>query len=250
MKVLLMLDGRTEAGGAPLIMHNEQLADPLNDFTRQIAKVSQKRKKTDAEYLELGHLEFLGGLYTNGNGPCLPAFNVLRCLQDGAKRTKRGADVLRGVTPLVQHVDIAYDGPRDAEEMWKAGGFALRKAVGIKQARTMRTRPIFHDWTAVIPVEVDATVFDPDTLANIWHDAGRYSGMGDMRPIYGRFKGTLTAWPLRTEDKMGEAAFALACAVRCKQIQIDDQDREDRNGSIAAILEGAIAKAKKLASKI
>lgn len=191
MKVLLKLDGRSDSGGAPLVMHNERLADPLDTHAREIAKVSKKRNKTEADHLEIARLEFHGGLYENGNGPCLPAWNIIRCLQDGAKRHKRGVDVLRGVYPLTDHADVQYDGPRDAKDLWQDGGFALRKTVGVQRSRTVRTRPIFTDWMAELPVEVDATVFDLDTLRNCWRDAGVYAGLGEMRPVYGRFVATI-----------------------------------------------------------
>jgi hypothetical protein len=191
VKVLLKLDGRTESGGSALVMHNERLADPLDEHTRGIAAVSKKRNKTEADHVEIGRLEFKGGMYVNGNGPCLPAWNILRCLQDGAKRHKRGVDILRYVYPLLEHADVQYDGPRDIDEMWKAGGFALRKSVGIQRSRTMRTRPIFTEWQAELPVEVDPTGFDLDTLSNLWREAGMFAGLGEMRPVYGRFKGTV-----------------------------------------------------------
>ncbi len=193
MKVLLKLDGSTATGGAPLVVHNERLADPLDEIVRKIAAISKKRNKTEADHLEIARLEFLGGLYTNGNGPCLPAWNILRCLQDGAKRHKRGVDVLRGVYPLAEHADLKYDGDkqRDPDEMWKEGTFSLRKTVGIQRARTMRTRPMFHEWSAELPVEVDPVVFDLDTLRNCWKDAGTYAGIGEMRPVYGRFTATI-----------------------------------------------------------
>jgi hypothetical protein len=193
VKVKLMLDGTTAAGGAALVCHNERLADPLDPLVREIAAVSKKRNKTEADHLEIARLEFLGGLYTNGNGPCLPAWNILRCLQDGAKRHKRGVDVLRGVYPLTDHADLFYDGDdnRDPAKMWKAGTYSLRKTVGIQRSRTMRTRPMFTEWSCELDVEVDPVVFDLDTLANCWKDAGKYAGIGEMRPVYGRFVGTL-----------------------------------------------------------
>jgi hypothetical protein len=193
MKVLLKLDGRVASGGAPLVVHNERLADPLDEIVRSISAISKKRNKTEADHLEIARLEFLGGLYTNGNGPCLPAWNILRCLQDGAKRHKRGVDVLRGVYPLSEHADLHYDGDkeRDPAKMWKAGTFSLRKTVGIQRSRTMRTRPMFTEWSAELNVEVDPIVFDLDTLANCWKDAGKYAGIGEMRPVYGRFDATL-----------------------------------------------------------
>lgn len=195
MKALLKLDGRTASGGSALVMHHERLADPLDDFTRSIGAISKKRNKTEADHMEIARLEFLGGMYTNGNGPCLPAWNILRCLQDGAKRHKRGADVLRGVYPLTDHADVLYKGPRDPDEMWKDGSFALRKTVGVQRARTMRTRPIFMDWQAELSIEVDPVVFDLDTLQNVWREAGIYAGLGEMRPVYGRFLATLEEVP-------------------------------------------------------
>jgi hypothetical protein len=249
MKVLLMADGRTAVGGTPLIMHNERLADPLDQYTRAISKIAKKRGKTDADHLEIGRLEFHGGLYTNGNGPCVPAINMLRCLQDGAKRVKRGADVLRGISPILQHADLAYEGAREADELWKQGGYALRKSVGVQRSRTMRTRPIFTDWSAVLPVEVDPTVFDPDTLAAIWHDAGIYSGLGDMRPIYGRFAGTITEWTIRTDDGLAEAAYALASAVAAGRIRAEDTGRLQKNGTVKDLIRGATSAAVKTAAK-
>lgn len=249
MKVLLMLDGRSAAGGTPLIMHNERLADPLDEYTRAISKVAKKRNKTDADHMEIGRLEFLGGLYMNGNGPCVPAINILRCLQQGAMRVKRGRDVLRGISPLAQHADLAYAGPREADEMWRVGGFSLRKSVGVQRSRTMRTRPLFHEWSAVLPVEVDPTVFDPDTLAATWRDAGVYAGLGDMRPIYGRFCGTLTEWTIRTEDGLGEAAYLLASAIAAQRIQIEDAGRAVRHGAIEEFLKGALKAASKLTAQ-
>jgi len=195
MQLVLVLDGRTDSGGAPLIMHSERLADPLDEWTRKIAAISKKRNKTEADHLEIGRLEFLGGMYVNGNGPALPAWNIIRCLQDGAKRHKRGQDVLRGVYPRAEHADVMYEGPRDPDAMWKAGTFALRKTVGIQRSRTVRTRPIFVDWQARLPIEIDDTVFDLDSLREFWRQAGIFAGIGDMRPVYGRFAGVIEEVP-------------------------------------------------------
>jgi hypothetical protein len=194
MKMILKLDGTTASGGTPLVTHHERLADPLEPIVREIAAVSKKRTKTEADHMEIARLEFLGGMYVNAKGePCLPSWNILRCLQDGAKRHKKGVDVPRGIAPLVHDVELHYHGDdeRDPDKMWKAGTFSLRKTVGIQRSRTMRTRPIFTEWSAELPIEVDPVIFDLDTLELCWGDAGRYAGLGEMRPIYGRFAGTI-----------------------------------------------------------
>jgi len=189
MRVTLYADGRTESGGTPMLMHNERLADPLDPYTRQLGAISSKRKKSEADHEAMAHIEFMGGLYTNGNGPCVPAWNLVRCLQEGGKRHKRGADVLRGVFPMAEHADVLYDGPRDPEDLWKDGGFKLRKGVGISGRKVMRTRPMFIDWQLRLPIEVDLVIFDLHVIDTLWLEAGRYYGLGDNRPINGRFKG-------------------------------------------------------------
>ena len=203
MQVTLKADGRAAAGGSSsLVVHNERLADPLDFFTREVQKIAKKRGKTEADHEAIGRWEFFGGLYTapvlgieDVYGSCdvvigLPAWNILRCLQDGATRHKRGRDVLRGVYPLTSFVPLAYNGPADPVAAWQAGCW-LRKTVGVQRSRTVRTRPMFTEWSYEMDVEVDATVFDLDTLRNCWHDAGVYVGQAEMRPVYGRFAGTI-----------------------------------------------------------
>ena len=63
VKLMLKADGTADAGGSPLICHNERLADPLDPFTRAISAISKKRSKQEADHLEIGHLECLGGLW-------------------------------------------------------------------------------------------------------------------------------------------------------------------------------------------
>jgi len=194
MKATLVLDGTTASNGSPLVCHNERLADPLDDIVREIKAISKKRNKTDADHEEIARLEFVGGFYLNDNGPCLPAWNILRCLQDGAKRHKRGLDVPRGIFPLAETVDLSYEGDdiRDPDVMWKEGGYSLRKTVGVQKSRVMRTRPMLREWSAELPIEIDDHIWDVDSLSTMWSDAGKYAGLGEMRPVYGRFVGTIT----------------------------------------------------------
>lgn len=207
MQVTLVATGHTASGGTPLVMHNERLVDPVDEFVMAIAAISGKRKKTHADHADMSRLEFYGGMYTtepltlayidatkrpkNGMAPCVPAVNVLRCLQQGGTKDKRGLDVLRGVHPVVDSATLTYDGPTDPVELYKDGRFLLRKSVGVQRARTMRSRPIFAEWSLRLPVEVDQHVFNIETVENIWAYAGRYVGLGEMRPIHGRFAATI-----------------------------------------------------------
>lgn len=190
-RMLVTLDGRAEVNGSPLLMHNERLADPLDAFSLEIGKISKKRGKTEADHLEISRLEFAGGMYFDDElGPYIPGWHVIRCIQNAGKQHKLGASVLRGVTPVTFKAPVQYDGPRDVEGLWRDGRFALRKSVGIGSSRTMRTRPVFEEWKLEVVVEVDLTQLDPDKVTELVEQAGRYQGIGDYRPLYGRFLGT------------------------------------------------------------
>ena len=72
--------------GEPLIMHNSQLANPLNEFTKAMKELTPKLKKTDQQHADIARLEWRGGLYWNEtDGPYLPGLNVRRALLDAAR---------------------------------------------------------------------------------------------------------------------------------------------------------------------
>lgn len=183
MKVRLTLTGT-----APLLMHNIQLADPLNPIVRAMKEISGKRKKTDEDLLRMAELEFKGGLYiTDELGPYVPGVNVEKCLVEGARVTKQGKQVERGLFVTDNEVPLLYQGPRTAEALWANEDFRSRLAVKVSTSRVQRTRPIFRDWAIEVAAEVDPALLNLDSLRAIAVDAGSMVGIGDYRPRYGRF---------------------------------------------------------------
>jgi hypothetical protein len=203
MQYRLVADGSVTAGGSAMIMHNERLADPLDTGTQALAEKSGLRKKTLADHKEMARREFLFGLYTEptiewpepkdswDSKIVVPAWNVLRCLEEGAKRSRRGRDVLRGVSPLREVCLLQYDGPITPAELWADPNFRIRKGVGVGQKKVMRTRPLFREWALHLEVEVDVDIWDVRNLKQAWKEAGMYAGLGDMRPVYGKFAGLI-----------------------------------------------------------
>jgi hypothetical protein len=201
-RLTVTFDGSSDIGGSPLLCHNERLADPLDPITMELAKLSGQRKKTEAIYLEMSRLEFVGGLYLDENEDIVvPSWNVVRCIQSGATRFKLGKDIVRALIPVTQYTPILYDGPRDIESMWNDGRFVSRKGVGISGRRIIRTRPSFVDWRVVTELELDLDILTPEKVDQCVKSAGKFEGFGDNRPSNGRFFGTAVLSPIARKTK-------------------------------------------------
>jgi hypothetical protein len=173
-------------GDEPLIMHNGLLADREYEWTRALAAVTKKTKKTDEDHAEVARLEWRGGLYFDDKvGPYLPGDNVRRSLLDAARLSKEGKRIERGVLRLTRVNPLRYEGPRTPDEMWADGRFQHRAIVKVGTSKVARTRPKFTHWSAEVTVDYDSTVIDRSDLVRIATAAGAFIGLGDGRPFYG-----------------------------------------------------------------
>lgn len=173
-------------GVAPLLMHNGQLADPLNPHSRSIAEISSKRKKTDADHVEMARREFFGGLYISGGRPCIPSEMLEATLVRGAMKEKRGPAAKAGIL-VEHHALLEYVGPTDPKGLWEDERFRLRSAVKVGTAKVMRTRPLFDGWTAEFDVKFLPTMVNGREVQSFLTAAGEQIGVGDWRPRFGRF---------------------------------------------------------------
>lgn len=178
----------TITGITPLIVHNGQLADPLNEHTQALARLTSKRKKTLDDHREIGRVEWMGGLYLDEDGaPCLPGEVIEAALVSGAKKFKLGKDAKSGLM-VTGNVPLNYKGPKDVDGMWKSGKFLKRAGVRVGQARVIRSRPIFSDWSATFEVQWDPEIIkDERTVTEIVEAAGQ-CGLCEWRPKFGRFE--------------------------------------------------------------
>lgn len=175
-------------GITPLIMHNGQLADPLNEFSRALAKLTGQKQKTEKYHRDVSECEWRGGLYVDEDGhPCLPGDVIEACLVEGAKKYKLGKACKGG---LIVQGDWAldYDGPKTVDALWKNGGFLKRAGVRVGQSRIIRSRPIFTRWACTFEVNWDPELIkDKEQLDDIVDSAG-LAGICEWRPKYGRFE--------------------------------------------------------------
>lgn len=186
----------TCVGTSPLLMHNARLVDPLDVIVKQIQEVSKKTKKTDEDHREIGRLEWIGGMYYNPDlGPFIPAPNLQKSIIEGARLSKSGKKIERGVFIETIMIPVQYDGPRDITELWDDGRFAHRSPVKVGMSRVMRTRPLFSLWTLHATGMYDASIINLADLRSAAKTAGAMIGLGDYRPTYGRYDCTLEEIP-------------------------------------------------------
>jgi hypothetical protein len=173
-------------GVRPILMHNGALADPLDERSISLAAVTSKRNKTRADHEEISRREWYGGLWLTGQRPCLPPDAVEATFIEGAKTRRKGEAAKAGFAVAAPAL-LVYDGPTDLDELWEDEAYRLRKGVRVRNARTMRTRPRFPEWSAVISATFLTTVLNKSEIIDFMKIAGAMRGIGDWRPKYGKF---------------------------------------------------------------
>jgi len=187
-------------GMTPLLMHNNTTVNPLAPETKALKELTDKTKKTDSDHEQIRRLEWQFGLYLDDEGlVAMPTENIKGSLREGARRTKSGKKVDRGVIfPQVSHpidhesfgknLDELYESNCDYRPVSSSG----RKGGG---GTVMRARPVFRQWSVDIEVLYDEAEWkDQQQLLAAFEAAGAYAGLGDYRPSapkggsYGRFE--------------------------------------------------------------
>lgn len=139
----------------------------------------------------MAYLEFMGSLYliNDDSDPCIPAhvmYGVLVGKGGAARSQKMGKQAKLGVI-VTKHFPIDYDGPKEAEKLWKNKKFVNQQFENIQGSKILRTTPIFPEWSAEIEIEYnpDFVAFD---LVKSWIEiAGNQCGLMERRPVFGRF---------------------------------------------------------------
>jgi hypothetical protein len=172
-------------GVDPLVMHSSRLADPLDPITKAIAAVTAKRAKTEADHARIAELEWHGSIYLHQGAPCIPPANIKRACVDGAKRRRKGK-LVKAAVRVDGPARLQFDGPTSVSELWEDERFRYRAMVRVRDALTVRTRPIFADWRATITATYLKGLVNGEEVIEFFRLAGPF-GLGDGRPEFGRF---------------------------------------------------------------
>lgn len=182
-------------GNTALLMHADTLADPLAEATKVFNKVKGKRTKVDADHEEMAWQEFRAGLYVENGVICIPNRNIMKNLIEGARVTKSGPKVERGVVINGTAFPLEYDGPSDPAALYADKNFVSRMTVKVGQARIIRCRPVFRHWAVAAAALIDPAIINLDDLQEIASNAGALIGLGDYRKGggFGRYSAVVKA---------------------------------------------------------
>lgn len=184
----------TWKGTTPLIMCSCKCVNPLHPLSLEMKKITDKpsKKRTEEDLIHKSDLEWEAGLYWDDNiGLHIPAENIEAAVRDGAKASRKGMDVVRGfnVVDMLNPLDIGEK--LTFEELKSEYRFRDVRQMRVKAARVPRTRPRFNMWTLRFTATYDETQLDINTIVNAMDYAGKYIGLCDSRPKYGKFVVTI-----------------------------------------------------------
>lgn len=182
----------TMTGDTPMLMHGDKLADPTNPATLRHKELTKQRTKTPEIHAAMAESEWLHSLYLSSEGKVvMPPLNIRASLIGGAKLNKLGMAIKRGVFFNPSDVIILkHNGPSDLKKMYESGLFKDVRTVRVGTSRVMRCRPMFPEWSLSITISFDPDVISRRDLEMCFNNAGSYAGLGDFRPMYGRFSCT------------------------------------------------------------
>jgi hypothetical protein len=173
-------------GQVALLLHNGQLADPLNPWSRALKEVTGKRDKTDADHEEAARLEWFGSLYTDNGKIVIPGRCVDATLINSAKKKKKGRQAKSALMCQTNFV-VEHDGPEDLDELWLDKRFNQRVLMKVKGNGVMRTQPLFFPWATTIEVSFDDNQLNPKEIDTFVEIGGVEIGLCEGRPRYGRY---------------------------------------------------------------
>lgn len=108
-------------GTKPLLLHNVDLANPLNPWARKMTDLrgTPSKRRTEKWHEEMAYVSFMGAFYDipGVEGVAIPAENVRRSLIDAAKASRLGTQVQRALMVTVAAVQLIYDGPKTPQLM-------------------------------------------------------------------------------------------------------------------------------------
>jgi len=164
-------------GTKPRLMHRNALPEEADPVIKKRSGMSQEEQKYMVDYEKSKYVTEDGKLY-------LPAAAVHKCLAESAVNFQipgRGKKTYKSlvVGSLLVEPDMIIDEIQEA--------VPDRRWVRIKMARIVRTRARLDEWALAFRLIVADDQFPEDALKQILEYGAVTKGLGDYRPVFGRF---------------------------------------------------------------
>lgn len=174
----------------PLLMHDDKTANPLNDFTKKLKALTGKRNKTDEDHAAIAEVEWNASLYYENGKYVIPTKVLESTLLASAKQFKKGT-LLKQCVLVADDMTLEFkDKNLTPDKLFKKLEYVDMRTVKVGQAKTTRCRPKFDSWKGEFTVILDEDKLNVEEIEQIVNNAGKYVGMCDYRPRYGRFQVT------------------------------------------------------------
>lgn len=117
----------------------------------------------------------------------LPAINLEALINRGARRSRKGKDVVGGITVPGNYRIRHRHEKHMVEDLLQDFDFVDQRLVKVQANRIMRARPKLHDWSIDFLITYQPTVISHSEIETYLEDAARYVGCGDFTPKFGKF---------------------------------------------------------------
>lgn len=190
-------------GVASLMLNNIRKANPTDLITKEIKKLTSKRTKTDADFVLIRNLEWLGALYTTKDGDfdivgselelsdfgnvCINGDMIEACLIGGAKKNKLGIQFKAGM--LVDGIyELDFPNKKPVRELYGNPEFVDTRSAKLQGKTTIFvTRAIFPQWSLKFTMNYLPDLLNLSQIETALEASGSVVGIGTYRPKFGRF---------------------------------------------------------------
>lgn len=175
-------------GLSPLLQHDDKTANPFNPFTKRLKEISGKRKKTEDDLLDMARIEWEASLYYT---PDAGYFIKAECFEGtflaAAKAFKQGTTFKQAVAIPSNPVFEFKHSKLSPDQLFAMDEYKDFRTVKVMNSKVLRCRPIFTNWACTVELWYDELRFDESDMIRIVEYAGKYIGVCDYRPKFGRF---------------------------------------------------------------
>lgn len=140
--------------------------------------------------------EWMKSLYWNDEiGIYQPAIHIEGAMIKAAsnfqipgKRGKTYKDIFKSAV-FVRPDYIPFGMKGEPKKLLEQGKFDIDlRPVVVQRSRVERARPMFRNWDLKLQIEIQDEQIPADVIKEVLDHAGKFCGIGDFRPRYGRFQ--------------------------------------------------------------